>query len=55
MLKILELRQEAESILGDDFDIREFHDVFLASGAVPLSILEENVDAWVASKKPATQ
>ena len=55
MLKILELRQEAESILGDDFDIREFHDVFLANGAVPLSILEENVDAWVASKKPATQ
>ena len=36
MLKILELRQEAETILGDDFDIREFHDVFLANGAVPL-------------------
>ena len=50
MLKILELRENAKTRLGDKFDIREFHDVVLASGAVPLNILEENVDAWMAEK-----
>ena len=50
MLKILELRSNATTRLGDKFDIREFHDVVLASGAVPLNILEENVDAWIAEK-----
>jgi uncharacterized protein (DUF885 family) len=48
MLKILELRARAEAALGDDFDIRAFHDVVLKNGAVPLAILEENVDAWIA-------
>lgn len=48
MLKILELRARAEEALGDDFDIRGFHDVVLKDGAVPLAILEENVDAWIA-------
>ncbi|MDX1293419.1 MAG: DUF885 domain-containing protein, partial [Hyphomonas sp.] len=52
MLKILELRESAKAELGDDFDIAEFHDVVLKDGAVPLSILEENVKAWVAEKKP---
>lgn len=51
MLKILELREDAKVKLGDDFDIREFHDVVLASGPVPLNILEERVEAWVAAQK----
>ncbi len=51
MLKILELRANAETQLGDKFDIREFHDVVLANGAVPLAVLEELVGEWVTSKQ----
>ncbi|AXT53528.1 DUF885 domain-containing protein [Aquimarina sp. BL5] len=51
MNKILELREAARSKLGNDlFDIREFHDVVLTNGAVPLTILEELVNEWIASK-----
>ncbi len=50
-LKIMELREKARTELGDDFDIRGFHDTVLTSGPVPLSILEENVDGWIASKQ----
>ena len=50
-LKIMELREKARAELGDDFDIRAFHDVVLLPGPVPLSILEENVEAWIASEK----
>ena len=50
MLKIIELRKTAEDILGDDFDIREFHDIILANGSVPLSVLEELVNDWVQSQ-----
>jgi len=50
MLKILSLREAAKAELGDKFDIREYHDVIISSGPVPLSIMEERVDAWVASK-----
>ena len=53
MNKILELRASAEEALGDKFDIRGFHEVVLKDGAVPLAILEENVDAWVASEQDA--
>jgi uncharacterized protein (DUF885 family) len=49
-LKIRELRKLAEEQLGTGFDIREFHDVVLAAGAVPLDILEANVKAWLATK-----
>ena len=55
MLKILELRKNAKAELGDQFDIREFHDVVLTNGAVPLTILEELVAEWVASKNEATK
>ena len=50
MLKILELRQRSIDKLGSAFDIREFHDVLLANGAMPLALLEEQVDAWIAGK-----
>ena len=46
-LKIKELRAFAEEQLGDDFDIRAFHDEVLGRGAVPLSVLDANVRAWV--------
>lgn len=50
-LKIIELRKRAEDALGFDFDIREFHDVVLTNGSVPLDILEANVNAYIADKK----
>jgi len=51
MNKILELREGAKDELGDDFDIRDFHDAILATGPVPLDIMEEQVDAYVARLK----
>ena len=51
MLKILELREDAKKQLGDKFDIRQFHDVVLKNGPVPLNVLENFVNEWVASKK----
>ena len=50
MLKIQELRSDAETRLGDRFDIREFHDVILANGSVPLKVLEDLVENWIKSK-----
>lgn len=46
-LKIRELRRWAEEKLEDRFDLREFHEVVLGSGSVPLTVLEENVQRWV--------
>ncbi|HUP46473.1 MAG TPA: DUF885 domain-containing protein, partial [Thermoanaerobaculia bacterium] len=48
-LKIRELRRRAEQVHGTSFDVRAFHDVVLGSGAVPLDVLEANVEAWLAA------
>lgn len=48
MNKILALRAEAREAMGDRFDIRDFHEVVLAAGAVPLGVLEERVRAWAS-------
>ncbi|MEN3367914.1 MAG: hypothetical protein V7609_57 [Verrucomicrobiota bacterium] len=53
-LKIKELRDRARREIGDGFDIREFHDAVLLSGAVPLDVLERNVNAWIATKKASS-
>ena len=49
-LKIMELRERAREAFGEDFDIRQFHELVLANGPVPLSILEEQVDNWIAEE-----
>ncbi|MCS6231204.1 DUF885 domain-containing protein [Shewanella baltica] len=53
MMKILELREKAKSALGDKFNLRDFHDVVLKNGAVPLDILETLVDRYIADKNNA--
>jgi uncharacterized protein (DUF885 family) len=50
-LKIKELRARASRELGGGFDLRDFHEVVLGSGAVPLDVLERNVVQWIAEKK----
>jgi uncharacterized protein (DUF885 family) len=50
-LKIRELRRQAEEALGGKFDLREFHDVVLLNGAVPLSVLEEVVEKYIQAQK----
>ena len=51
MLKILELRTKAKNALGDQFDIRDFHEVVIVQGAIPLNILEEFVNEYIVSKQ----
>jgi len=50
MITIQQARARAESQLGDKFDIREFHDVVLLNGAVPMAVLKKNVQNWVDLK-----
>ena len=52
-LTIQRLRDKAKAELGDKFDIREFHAQVLMTGALPLAILEQKIDRWIASKKSA--
>ena len=49
-LKILQIRSRAEVQLGDDFDIRAFHDELLGAGALPLDLLEQRMDRWLAAQ-----
>ena len=51
MMTILELRQRAEEALGEDFDIREFHDAVLKNGAMPMQVLEEVINTYIKSKQ----
>jgi uncharacterized protein (DUF885 family) len=51
MLKILELRERAKTELGPKFDIKAFHDLVLTGGSMPLALLEQRVDAWIAKQK----
>lgn len=50
-LKILELRDRAKKAMGDKFDLRVFHDEVLGSGALPLDVLSDRIDAWIARQK----
>jgi prolyl oligopeptidase len=50
-LKIKELRARSVRELGEKFDLKEFHDVVLLSGSLPLDILERNVDDWIRARK----
>jgi uncharacterized protein (DUF885 family) len=50
-LKIRELRARAKAALGDNFDIREFHNQILETGCIPLALLENKIDKWIETKK----
>jgi len=50
-LKILELRAKAQKELGDKFNVAEFHNQVLDSGGIPLNVLEEKINRWIASQK----
>ena len=54
-LKILELRDRAKKALGDKFDLRAFHDQVLDAGALPLDVLSDRIDAWIATQKAAVK
>ena len=50
-LKFIELRAKAEKKLGDKFNIKEYHDKILESGCIPIKMLEERIDFWIALKR----
>lgn len=50
MLKIIALRDKAKKFLGEKFDVREFHDVVLTNGPIPLNVLETLVEEYISSK-----
>ena len=51
-LEIVALRRQAEKVLGDNFDIRAFHDCVLEDGTIPLTQLRAHVEAWIADTVP---
>jgi uncharacterized protein (DUF885 family) len=51
MLRILELRDKAKAALGPKFSLPAFHDVVLRTGSVPLDVLGEVIDRWIAEQK----
>ena len=51
MLRIQAIRAKAEAALGDNFDIREFHDQILGSGQLPMGMLEAKIDAWIEARR----
>ena len=51
MIHILKMRAKAKEALGEKFDIRKFHDIFLTSGPVPLDVFEERINKWIESEK----
>ena len=51
-LEIRELRERARTALGPAFDLRAFHDEVLGSGALPLDVLEQQIDRWIAARRP---
>ena len=53
MLKIIELREKARAALGDEFDVRQYHNLVLKNGAMPLNVLERRVDRWIEESKAA--
>lgn len=50
-IEILRIRREAEAALGEDFDIRAFHDAVLGDGAIPLPVLEQRINRWVETQR----
>ncbi|PHZ86679.1 DUF885 domain-containing protein [Paremcibacter congregatus] len=53
-IKIRALRQKAEDTLGENFDLRAFHDMIIGNGSLPIAILEEVVNQWIADQKKAS-
>ncbi|MBA5685643.1 DUF885 domain-containing protein [Rugamonas apoptosis] len=53
MLKIVELRQRAAAALGDKFSLPKFHEAVLGDGTLPLALLEQKIDNWIAAQKQA--
>ena len=51
MIRIMALRQKARDALGAKFDMRGFNDLVVGSGSVPLAVLDQQVDAWIASRR----
>ncbi len=50
-LKLIELRDRARAALGERFDIRRFHNAVLDQGALPLTVLERQIDDWIAAER----
>jgi uncharacterized protein (DUF885 family) len=51
MIKMTELREKAEGVLGPKFDRKGFHDLIIGSGSQPLAILERRVDDWIVAQR----